>query len=324
LLLGTSANGIQYSRNSGTDWLSARGVGTAISSIVASGNLLLAACPSDGVYRSNDSGETWSKIYPLANQTRPILHVNGSVLYMINDFSLFGGFRAMRSLDSGRTWQEMNTGTNVLTSPLAFQGNTILGFTFQGTLASMTLLRSNNGGDSWTTQMTNQRGLRNFVTAGQWIYATSILTHGVFASSDTGKTWSQLTSSKMQNIVTDENNFILSMLGNTVVRSIRNATTSIVREQDYFQQSQQVLPSVCRPNPTTDFAEIVFPLSQSAQVAVTLYSALGMEVWRSESTFLPAGEQRLRMDVRGLPTGVYAYRLTVGGVQSVGRLVVAD
>jgi Secretion system C-terminal sorting domain len=76
------------------------------------------------------------------------------------------------------------------------------------------------------------------------------------------------------------------------------------------------------PNPASDHADLTFTLSHAAEVGVRLYSALGSEVWRSESAFLPAGEQRLRMDVRGLPTGVYAYRLTVGGVQSVGRLVV--
>jgi len=37
---------------------------------------------------------------------------------------------------------------------------------------------------------------------------------------------------------------------------------------------------------------------------------------------MSAGEQRIRIDTRHLPTGVYAYRLVVDGVSSLGRIVV--
>jgi hypothetical protein len=51
---------------------------------------------------------------------------------------------------------------------------------------------------------------------------------------------------------------------------------------------------------------------------------LGTEVWRSESSTFPAGEQHIRIDTRHLPTGVYVYRLMVNGVSSVGRIVVVQ
>jgi hypothetical protein len=77
------------------------------------------------------------------------------------------------------------------------------------------------------------------------------------------------------------------------------------------------------PNPSADYTDLAFTLPRAAEAIVTLYSTLGAEVWRSESATMSAGEQRIRIDTRHLPTGVYAYRLVVDGVSSVGRIVVA-
>jgi photosystem II stability/assembly factor-like uncharacterized protein len=98
--------------------------------------------------------------------------------------------------------------------------------------------------------------------------------------------------------------------------------TSLVNTSTDKQSEDMSISHFIAPNPTADFTDISFTLPRATLTRLSLYSTLGTEVWRNEGGILPAGEQCLRIDTRGLPSGVYMYRLTAGGVSSVGRIVV--
>lgn len=64
------------------------------------------------------------------------------------------------------------------------------------------------------------------------------------------------------------------------------------------------------PNPGRDLVEIDYRTPQRGMVQLALYDAVGREVRVLESGVCDAGERTVRVNVSGLPAGVYVYRLT--------------
>jgi hypothetical protein len=67
------------------------------------------------------------------------------------------------------------------------------------------------------------------------------------------------------------------------------------------------------PNPVSGEATISYELIRSGAVVLRLYDESGMEVIILEQGERAAGEHVVRVDVSGLASGVYHYRLEVGG-----------
>ena len=67
------------------------------------------------------------------------------------------------------------------------------------------------------------------------------------------------------------------------------------------------------PNPVSGEATISYELNHSGAVMLRLYDERGMEVMVLEQGERGAGEHVVRVDVSGLASGVYHYRLEVGG-----------
>ena len=76
------------------------------------------------------------------------------------------------------------------------------------------------------------------------------------------------------------------------------------------------------PNPARLRASIPFRLPSSGHVKLALYDMLGREVARLVDGPMPAGEQRVEVDVAGLARGSYIYTLTVGTEVRSGRMIV--
>jgi hypothetical protein len=74
------------------------------------------------------------------------------------------------------------------------------------------------------------------------------------------------------------------------------------------------------PNPVSGEATISYDLARSGAVVLRLYDERGMEVMVLEQGERAAGEHMVRVDVSGLASGVYHYRLEVGG-KTLSRLL---
>ena len=66
------------------------------------------------------------------------------------------------------------------------------------------------------------------------------------------------------------------------------------------------------PNPFNPSTEIVYYLDESGPVRLEAFDMAGKRIATLVEAVLPQGEHRARFDAGGLPTGTYAYRLTVG------------
>ncbi len=89
--------------------------------------------------------------------------------------------------------------------------------------------------------------------------------------------------------------------------------TSIVREEQ-----AEVLPPLFHlnqnfPNPFNPRTTITFELTRSAFVRLKVYDLLGREVATLLDGMMTAGSHRAVFEARGIPTGLYIYRLSADG-----------
>lgn len=142
-----------------------------------------------GVWRSTDSGLNWNAAYDgLGNLNVNTLTVINGRLYAATATGVF------RSTDSGRSWEATSISSGV--AALCSLGSVVLA----GTSGNAGILRSSDGGDTWTV---TDSGLTNhyvssLVSNGKYLFAgTGFFTSngsvaggsGVFVSKDSGLTW---------------------------------------------------------------------------------------------------------------------------------------
>jgi hypothetical protein len=77
------------------------------------------------------------------------------------------------------------------------------------------------------------------------------------------------------------------------------------------------------PNPFNPSTQIGFHVADAGRVRLAVYDLLGREVRVILDEHRTAGSYTERFDARGLSSGVYYYRLTVGGVTTSRRMVLA-
>lgn len=261
------------------------------------------------LFVSNDSGQTWDmlkqyiRVFQLAKRDSTLFAAsasdgllaiqNGFVRNIFPSIETFVDFYTRRSLAVACDRTRIIVGTE---SGIYF---------------------STDNGQTWSFSGLQDYAVSSIVIAGRTVFVGS--NKGVFRS-DNMQSWLSLNNG-LSNIRINR----LAIIGKTLYALTRNGAfeynADITTSVSDNVHSPVILASSF-PNPTTDLAELAFTLPRTALVSVALYSALGTEVWRSESATMSAGEQHIRIDTRQLPTGVYAYRLMVDGVSSVGRIVV--
>lgn len=75
------------------------------------------------------------------------------------------------------------------------------------------------------------------------------------------------------------------------------------------------------PNPFNPTTAILFDLPEAAVVRLTVYDAAGRLVAVLAEEALPAGRHQARFDARGLPSGLYLYRLVTPHHTAQGRML---
>jgi hypothetical protein len=75
------------------------------------------------------------------------------------------------------------------------------------------------------------------------------------------------------------------------------------------------------PNPFNPETKIVFGLPTRAYVAIKIFDALGREVATLESSTLDSGFHSRMWSAKGLPSGVYFYRMQAGNFSEVKKMI---
>jgi hypothetical protein len=178
LLLAGTGNGLLASSDDGQTW-SVRDANTIpLSFATADGYLFGGAY--QGVVRSTD-GLTWEKLSSL--------HAESIVAHGSELFAAVLSNGAYHSTDDGVTWEQINAGLKYpYVRSISVSGNTLFLGTDDG------LYSRDISGDTWTAirllTTTQNVEVRSVDAVNDYVIAGSP-SHGIFLSSDAGKTWSR-------------------------------------------------------------------------------------------------------------------------------------
>jgi hypothetical protein len=290
-------------------------------------------CGYTNLYRSYDSGSTWSPIssWPITNQNDAIVNFAVSpattkYIYVVKRDQVF------RTKNAGYSWTDVTTGLDngvyMYHNVFAHQNDPSSAWVVvSGYDAAHKVYRTTNAGDTWTNISV---GLPNIsMNAGVHIPGTS---GDIFVAADDGvyhynaatATWSPYRINLPHAICTDIaiNQTINTLYVSTFGRGVW--TTPIVFGT---REASPVLGPVAGseasmhlyPNPSQGDWQLSYQLGTAKQGQLRLYNAEGrlLGKWR-----LDASSGNFRSDLPGLATGLYILRLDAGGTQLSTRLVV--
>ncbi len=165
-----------------------------VTSLLSQGKYVF-AIPEEGLFRSSDSGRSWTELDTGLHVTVYDVAANDSFLFIGTDAGptagfLPGGF-VYRSSDEGERWQKVTVGLPfAFVRALAVVGNCVLAATDSG------VFRSTNNGTSWAKSNdglpeTFWNGVvSTFGTIGTYCFAAvAMYDSGIYCSKDSGKSW---------------------------------------------------------------------------------------------------------------------------------------
>jgi hypothetical protein len=181
IIAGTESLGIFRSIDGGVSWKRVDSVNShwSVSSIVTNGDIVFAGLDGGGLLKSTDLGKTWEHVDSVNNFVNYLMVKNGVI---------YAGL--YRSTDNGLSWVAPNSESGYYVTGLATIGGNI----FAGTGYGSGVIVSTDDGTSW--KQTNS-GLVETWGSDPWIYDLAAsgarlfatTRHGLFVSSDTGRTW---------------------------------------------------------------------------------------------------------------------------------------
>jgi hypothetical protein len=194
--------------------------------------------------------------------------------------------------------------------------------------ASGTILKTTNGGTSWTRSTTaTTRDL--FVVTGAtantvWAIGDSGL---ILCSTDRGVTWFPEFSNTGYDlfglyVVSDSLAWICGDNGTILSNRSAPIMSSVEKRNTEHERSISGEFSLLRnfPNPFSSRTAVSYQLSTYSFVDLRVYDVLGREVAVLVNAQQPPGMYRATWDAGELPSGIFFYRLSVGSVTKIARM----
>jgi hypothetical protein len=299
------------------------------------------------IYLTDDSLQTWSKIYSSENEIYSIVMTSDNNIGFISVDSNCNWFYGY-SDDKGASWQktylpeadnaEMNTFSNGIN--ISFYDENLgfmLGYVPSDTSLSKyyTLLKTTDGGKHWSIINTlDEKYYTNILIHFQFADTNTMMVFrypNILYSRDGGKNWILLPKCMYQGNSMVIYNYALCPDGSVLVPSHIDLwgnqifsrgqfVTGIEDDTGYSTYASTML----FPNPTTDNTTLTLKLQQASQVRISLNDMLGREIKQIYSDFVGADASPLQItfSTQELPKGVYYLKILNGGEMKVEKVVV--
>ena len=187
----------------------------------------------------------------------------------------------------------------------------------------LNLLQSNNGYYTLTYPVGGEN-----LKAGTYKYIewkrVGIIMGGLLLeySTDNGKTWTAINTAPVAGI-----SRYAWLVPNCNSNNCRIRLSNFLTRKVYTETANtfSILTSSCQvrsyPNPFNPVTKISFPVEKGEIVSLKIYNNLGQEVKELLNKELPVGLYEYEFNASTLPSGVYFYNLTRGGVSEVHKLL---
>jgi hypothetical protein len=285
-----STGGIYRSLDNGNHWHIVNGNGAINGGITLFSNyqsFLLGAYNSGGLLLSTDTGENWKSI-DKGIQGGGINGIteNNEVIYI----SSYGG-GIYRSSDSGQTWVTFNNQIKFPLHGVIDMGKILF-------CPSGSLFQSSDSAIHWTASTVNVTP----VSMDKSSYFLFVGGDKVFYTSDTGKTWKDITGNIPTSVsfIASNDTYIFAGSNDEIWRRPLSDFTNAVH-----QNPESNLKLFIISNPITSSADFQFDALQEPTL-FELFDALGRSVFHQQ---LPAAQASLRIDMQKYPAGIYIARL---------------
>ncbi|MBI4547350.1 MAG: T9SS type A sorting domain-containing protein [Ignavibacteriae bacterium] len=296
--------------------------------VIAPANTNILYFGKNFIYKTTDQSNTWFATNTnLTLDGNPALsmgisHTNPDTVY-VGTAPVFTRSHIFRTTDGGNTWTNI-TGTLPDRYPMDIavdpNDSRVVYVAFGGYNAGH-LFKSTDAGTTWTdvtgvlpdvhaTAIVVDPLNSNHVYAGNDI--------GVYVSTDGGATWQSFSEGLpeavlVSDLVLSPSNRVIRAAthGNGVFERKMLSPVTSVTEESSLPKTFMLYQNY--PNPFNPSTVIRYQLSVNSHVTLRVYDILGRAVATLVNERKAAGSYEVEFDARDLPSGIYAYTLTMSG-----------
>ena len=306
----TDTGGVYKSTDIGNSWTITGLRGRTVGSIYTVNNAILAGEFSTGIRRSDDYGNTWAGPFAVNYTPHSFVEHNGKIFAGLQTIGIYF------SSNFGHSWLP-TTFTNSSVKYLASNSTHI----FAATSISPGLYYSTDNGSTWEPRNFPYGSIRLMYTTESYLFAG--VNNGVLMSTDNGISWRYKndgfeTTNLYINSFEEFGNDIFVATLNGIYKSPTNYLTNTSHISTEVPSTFKLYQNY--PNPFNPSTKIKFDISEPVYSSLVIYDILGKEVSVLLDKKLDAGTYSIEFDARGLPSGIYFYRLTSGDYSEVKRM----
>lgn len=275
---------------------------------------------TESLLKTYDKGITWHKV-PL--ETEP---PGGKIQFINENVGWIGG--TLKTVDGGKNWFPQIIPITSLNS--FYFINTEVGWAAASYNGSNNILKTTDGGENWTLYSITPPGYNfsiQFIneTTG-WIsgYSNSIRSSIIIKTTDGGNIWydqqSPATNLSYIYLINETTGWAV---GDGILKTNDGGGIVSVKEEKILKSNlpDQIELFQNYPNPFNPSTTIHFKIFRSGYVLLKIYDFLGREVDTLVNEKKEVGEYKILWNAKGLPSGMYLYRLQAKDFTETKKLI---
>jgi hypothetical protein len=141
----------------------------------------------------------------------------------------------------------------------------------------------------------------------------------IYVSEDTGRTWLPQFDETGWDLVFTDNNHGWFLGEDAVYRSAFGSQTPVSDNMSRIPEEYGLFNNF--PNPFNSSTTMRFSLPKPCFVRLKVFSLLGHEIKTLVSEHKQAGEYQINWTAKGLPSGIYLYRLKAGEYVETRKMI---
>ncbi len=274
------------------------------------------------VLRTTDAGESWDSLNAWGGHMHTVFFVNDTLGWVAGERGAVS-----KTVDGGDSWSttSVDVGFFFISSFHAIDQDTAW------MVGNDQIFKTEDGGEVWEAMVdpSNARYQACFFSNSKsgWVTVSESSTSEIIHTSDGGESWQVQASLPNVNILSSFS-FINDTAGwcsgatgvilktsSAGIVSVRNIEDAANEGQEQFRLEQNF------PNPFDTHTIISYNLATDGLVRLVVYNMLGEKVRILVNGKQSAGTHSLTFDGAGLPSGLYYYKLTDRGSNSVKEML---